>query len=125
MIKLVNILSEIKVNKPIPKFRSNDELANYMMRNPSFKKTLVDALWNTPEFKRDDDPSWNNVLNGWYEANIEQYTPYNENNEIMLDDNNDNRAYISINPKMLFTDPTSPEIYEIKLGPNTIYWQYY
>jgi hypothetical protein len=118
-------VNEMRVNKPIPKFKNNDQLANYMVLNPSFKKILVDALWNTPEWKRDDEPSWSNVLNGWYRADIEQYGFWNSGDDIMLDDGDDNRAYISLDPELLYGDPTNPRLYKIKLGPNDIYWQYY
>ena len=121
MIKLVNILKEIKVLQPIPKFKTNDELAKYMKLNSSFKKRLIDTIWDAPEWKRSEDENWNDVLNGWYNAKIEQYSDFNVEDEIMLDDKSDNRLYISIHPMVDFT----PKEQKVNLENNTFYWQYY
>ncbi len=120
MIKLTQLLKEIEILKPVPTFKTNDELASYLKKTPSYKKQLVDALWVTPDFIRDDDPNWENVLNGWYNAKVEQYVRFTEEDEILLDDGQDNRAYISIHP-MNSDDPTLIE-HKIKLGPNIFYW---
>lgn len=122
MIKLVNILKEIKVLQPIPKFKTNDELAKYMKLNSSFKKRLIDTIWDAPEWKRSEDENWNDVLNGWHNAKIEQYSDFTEEDEIMLDDKSDNRLYISIHP--MISDFTSKE-QKMNLENNTFYWRYY
>ena len=120
MIKLVQLLKEMEIIPPVPTFKTNDELASYLRKNLSYKKQLVDTIWATPDFKRDDDPSWENVLLGWYNAEVEQYVRFTDEDEILLDDGQDNRAYISIHP-MNIDDPTLTE-HKIKLGPNTFYW---
>jgi hypothetical protein len=120
MIKLTQLLKEMEITPPVPTFKTNDELASYLRKNPSYKKQLVDTIWATPDFKRDDDPSWENVLLGWYNAEVEQYVRFTEEDEILLDDGQDNRAYISIHP-MNSDDPTLIE-HKIKLGPNKFYW---
>jgi len=120
MIKLFNILNEIQINKPTPKFRNNDELANYLKKNTSFKKILLNSIWNN--FEKDDDDSWDDVIKRWYIANIEQYGPYNEDDEIMIDDGDDNRIYISINP--MSVDMLNVE-HKLILHPNIFYWQFY
>jgi hypothetical protein len=122
MIKLTQLLKEIKVLQPVPTFKTNDELASYLKKTPSYKKQLVDALWATPDFIRNADPNWENVLNGWYNTEVEQYTHFTEEDEILLDDGQDNRAYISIHP-MNIDNPTLKE-HKIKLGPNIFYWIY-
>jgi hypothetical protein len=122
MIKLLNILSEIRINKPgIPKFKNNDELANYLKKNSLGKKRLIDLIWDDPEWDRQGE-GWEDVLNGWYNADIIQYSNYNEEDEIMIDDDNDNRVYISIVP--LPYDPGLID-HKVEFGLNTIYWQYF
>ena len=121
MIKLVNLLKEIDIKKPVPTFKTNDELAKYMKLDSSFKKNLINTIWY--RFNPDwDGEVMHNVLNGWYNAPIVQYSTFNEEDEIMLDDGEDNRLYISIHS--MVSDPTSKE-YQTNLGKNTFYWQYY
>ena len=119
MIKLLNILNEIQVNRPIPKFKNNNELANYLKINTSFKKILLNLIWD--DLKKGDHYSWNDVIKGWYIANIEQYGPYNEDDEIMIDDGDDNRIYISITPMSVDMNFE----HKLILNHNIFYWQYY
>jgi hypothetical protein len=122
MIKLSNLLSEIKVNKPgIPEFKNNDELAKFLKKNPSSKKQLLDLIWDAPDWNRQGE-GWEDILNRWYNADIIQYSNYNEEDEIMIDDDNDNRVYISIIPLPYEPGVTDPKI---EFGLNTIYWQYF
>lgn len=115
-----NILSEIEVGIPIPKFKNNDELAQYLRKNPSSKKELIDTMWNAPEWNVQGG-GWEDVLNGWYSSDIMQYGKYHEEDEIMISNDDDNRAYISIHSLPKEEDVTN---HEIEFGPNTIYWQY-
>jgi len=113
----------MKVNDPVPKFTNNDQLENYLESDPTFRKKLIDAIWDSNGFNRDDDPSWENVRQRWYKQPIERFTEFNEFDEIMIDDGEDNRIYISVNP--LTADPTTPDPFTVTLGPNTFFCEYY
>jgi hypothetical protein len=121
-----NLLSEIKINKPgIPEFKNNDKLAQYLKKNPFRKKELIDAIWNSSDWRGGDEESWDYVLQGWYNNDIEQYGEYNIDDEIMVDSGEGDSANIS-------THPISPEKfgittneYRVKFGPNELYWYFY
>lgn len=121
MISLFNILNEIKVNQP-GQFKSNDELAYRLKKDPSFKRKLLDSIWHDFSLERDNNDYWDNVIKGWHTADLEQYSYFNVNDEIMFDDGYDNRIYISITPM-----PEEQDIkqHELILGPNKFYWQYF
>ena len=120
ILKQVN---EMKVNDPVPKFTNNDQLENYLESDPIFRKKLIDAIWDSNGFNRGDDPSWEDVRQGWYEQPIERFTEFNEFDEIMIDDGDDNRIYISVNP--LDGDPTAFSSFTVTLGKNTFFCEYY
>ena len=125
MIKLSNLLSEIEVGIAIPKFKNNDELVQYLRKNPSSKKELIDAIWDLDWRGGDDEDSWNYVLQGWYNNDIEQYGEYNIDDEVSIDSGEDDSVNIS-------THPISPEKfgittreYRVEFGPNELYWYFY
>jgi hypothetical protein len=115
-----NILSEIEVGMAIPKFKNNDELARYI-KNSLNKKQLIDTMWDAPKWRL-QGPDWESIRDEWYNSEIIQYGDYNESDEIMISDDDDNRAYISILPL-----PFEPDVidHKVEFGPNTIYWQYF
>lgn len=123
MIKLLNILSEIQINKPgTPKFKNNDELANYLKKNSLGKKQLIDDIWNSEGDNTEE--GWEDVLDGWYNADIEQYGNYTVDDEFWINNDGD-RIDFSINP--LKEDPYRYRdiiIHKTKFGPNIIYWRY-
>jgi hypothetical protein len=119
-----NILSEIEVGIAIPKFKNNDELAQYLRKYPSSKKDLIDAIWGL-NWRGGDENSWDYVLQGWYNNDIEQYGKYNIDDEVMVDSGEGDSAHIS-------THPISPEKfgittkeYRVIFGPNELYWYFY
>lgn len=116
-------LNEIKINSPLFKFKTNDQLSEYLKKHPSYRKEIIDAIFNSPNFKRDDDPSWEDVRQGWINNPIERFTDSTEEDELMIDDGEDNRIYISVNP--MNGDPTAFAASEIKLPPNIFYFEYY
>ena len=63
ILKQVN---EMKVNNPAPKFTNNYQLENYLESDPTFRKKLIDAIWDSYGFIHDYDPSWEDVRQGWY-----------------------------------------------------------
>jgi hypothetical protein len=125
MIKLINLLSEIEVGIAIPKFKNNDELAQYLRKNPSSKKELIDAIWDL-DWRGGDEDSWDYVLQGWHNNDIIQYGEYNIDDEISVTNGMEgDEAHIS-------THPISPEKlgittkeYRVKFGPNELYWYFY
>jgi hypothetical protein len=122
MIKLSNLLKEIEVGIGIPKFKNNDELAQYLRENPSSKEELIDAIWNSEGDNTEE--GWEDVLDGWYNADIEQYGNYTVDSEFWIN-NNDDRIDFSINPlkedRYRYRDII---IHKTKFGPNIIYWRY-
>jgi hypothetical protein len=121
MIKLTNILKEIQVNKPISKFKNNDELAHRLRTDSSFKRKLLDSVWDNPNWER-SGRDWSNVKKRWYIADIEQYSNLNYIDEILISDDNDNRLYISVHPMLTKYKQYQ---YEFILDHNKFYWQYY
>ena len=128
MIKLIDILKEVNIELPIPKFKTNDELADFLKKNPSAKRKIIDTMWNCPTWQSSnhlpEDPSWKEMLNGWHDAEIEQYGDYNEDDELMVDDGDDNRAYFSITRFSNYSSYSDIPTHKIQFGPNIIYWQY-
>jgi hypothetical protein len=116
-------LDEIKVNQFAPLFKTNNQLAEYLKENTNYRKKLIDAIFSSPEFNRAEDPSWENVRQGWYKNPIEQFGDFNDEDELMIDDGNDNRIYISVTP--LQGDPTTFTSFEVNLPPNKFYCEYY
>jgi hypothetical protein len=116
-------LNEIKINQPAPVFKTNDQFVKYLEKNSKFRKELINTIFNSPNFNKSDDPSWEDVRQGWINNPIERFTDFNEEDELMIDDNNDNRIYISINP--MSSDPTAFASFEVKLPPNKFYCEYY
>lgn len=116
-------LTEIKVNQPTPVFKTNEQLAEYLEKYPNYRKKLIDLILSSPDFNHSDDPSWEGVKQGWYNSPIEKLTDFNEGDEIMIDDGDDNRIYISINP--MGEDPSAFASFEVELPPNKFYCEYY
>lgn len=123
MIKLAG-LAEIKVNEPIPLFKTNDQLTEYLENNPKFKEKLIDAIFNSPDFNHSDDPSWDSVRQGWIESDIERFTKYHEADELMIDDYEDNRIYISVEPLKGFEADRYGGDFEVSITPNKFYCQF-
>jgi len=121
-----NILSEIEVGIAIPKFKNNDELAQYLRKNPSSKKELIDAIWNSSNWRGgDDEESWDYVLQGWYKNDIEQYGEYNIDDEVMIDSGEGDSANISTHPLSPEKRGITTHEYRVKFGPNELYWYFY
>jgi hypothetical protein len=121
MIKLTNILAEMRLNNPIPRFKTNDQHEKYLEKNYQYKKDLVDAILK--KMDKDNDPEWDYVKQGWYDAKLVRFTQYNIGDEVMIDSGSDDRAYISIHPmkiKYLWNHQ-----FTVKLGSNTFYVRYY
>jgi hypothetical protein len=121
-----NILSEIEVGIAIPKFKNNDELAQYLRKNPSSKKELIDIIWNSSDWRGgDDEESWDYVLQGWYNNDIEQYGKYNIDDEVMVDSGEGDSANISTHPLSPEKRGITTHEYRVKFGPNELYWYFY
>jgi hypothetical protein len=117
-------LDEIKVISPAPLFKTNDQLAEYLEINSNYKKRLIDAIFSSPEFNRADDPSWEDVRRRWLENPATQFVGlFTDGDELMIDDGEDNRIYISVTP--LNGDPTAFASFEVNLPPNKFYCEYY
>ena len=114
-------LGEIKIIPPNPKFQSNEQLAEYLNSYPTYKEKLIDIIFSTkwhPEYDRSNDSSWDDTRQGWLNNPVGF-----ENDELVMDDGNDNKMYISINP--IDGDPTAFASFEISLPPNKFYCEYY
>jgi hypothetical protein len=123
MIELAG-LTEIKITNPYaPLFKTNDQLAEYLKENSNYRKRLIDAIFSSPKFNRTNDPSWENVRQGWYKNPIERFGDFNDGDELMIDDGEDNRIYISVTP--LNGDPSAFASFEVNLPPNEFYCEYY
>jgi DNA-directed RNA polymerase subunit H (RpoH/RPB5) len=121
-----NILSEIRINKPgTPEFKNNDDLINYLKKNPSSKKELIDTIWKNAPWAQ--NPNWDYILPGWYKANIERYGNYNIDDEILISNPEGDMVYISTHPleqnnQMALNDMNE---YKVKFLNNELYWYFY
>ena len=130
MIKLVQLLREIEITKPVPKFRSNTELFNFIKHHPEYKKQLIDKwIDSDPENLSTEEQH----LNRLYNSDVEQANHGSsihstsddpnvvpdKNDPVLLIDEYENIIYISIESLTKVGFPDDGDI--IKLGFNTLY----
>lgn len=100
-------LDEIKVNRPIPKFKDNQDMEKYFEANDDIKGEFIKkALANT----RWDDKS----IEEWIECSIETNDLWDD--ELYINDGDDNVIHFSLDG---FEEITLKN-YKIQLGPNII-----
>ena len=119
-MKLINILKEIKVYSPIPRFETNEQFASYLRDNPRFREELVAKIVEDSDISP-ENPDWAPIIQQWKEGfdgeaedGIIIDTAWNEGDEIFLDSEWDDRLWISIND-FAWQNPT---IGKIPYGPN-------
>ena len=102
-MKLINILKEIKIYSPIPKFETNAQLASYLKNNPKFREELVDKIVEDSDISN-YNPDWEPIIQQWKEGydgmdkeGIIIGTVWNEGDELFLDSDFDDRLFISLN----------------------------
>jgi hypothetical protein len=113
MVKLAG-LNEIQVTPSI-KFKTNEQLAEYLDRNSTYKKQLINAITNSPKFNVAQNPDFRDVIQGWINNPTEMFTAFNYEDEVMIDDGDDNLIYISLKPL------SDKDTFEINLPPNKFY----
>jgi hypothetical protein len=117
-MKLINILKEIKVYSPIPRFETNEQLVSYLRSNPKFREDLVDKMVEDSGIST-YNPDWVPIIQQWKkglgdEDGINIGTVWNEEDELFLDSGWDDRLWISINDFVW----QSSTIGKIPYGPN-------
>jgi hypothetical protein len=117
-MKLINILKEIKVYSPIPRFETNEQLVSYLRSNPKFREDLVDKMVEDSGISP-ENPDWVPIIQQWKkglgdEDGINIGTVWNEGDELFLSSDFDDRLWISINDLVW----PSPTIGKIPYGPN-------
>jgi hypothetical protein len=117
-MKLINILKEIKIYSPIPKFETNAQLASYLKNNPKFREELVDKIVKDSGISP-ENPDWIPIIQQWKEGLEDENgiflgTDWNDKDEIFLSSEFDDRLYISIND-LDFNIITGQEV---PYGPN-------
>lgn len=113
-MKLTNILKEIIINKPIPKFRNNKEFYNYLINNKEFQHRIIDNFFSTD--KNEDE----------YIMSLKTNEPlYEESWEnIVILDNEEGELDLSINkPEGRFIKEDGN--YILNMGSNIIYCSLY
>lgn len=115
-------LNEISINEPVPRFQTNEQLAEYLKSHNMYREKLINTIFTSPDFHHSDDPSWDDVLQGWLHRPIEIVEETGKN-EIAINDGDDNIIYISIT--LMGDDPTIQASFEVSLPPNKFYCEYY
>jgi hypothetical protein len=116
MVKLAG-LNEIKVTPNI-KFKTNEQLAEYLDQNSIYKKQLINAITNSPKFNVAQNPDFRDVIQGWIDNPTEMFTAFNIEDEVMITDGDDNNIFISLKPL------SDKYAFEINLPPNKFYCLY-
>lgn len=123
MIKLTQLIKELDINKPIPKFRNDNELMKYLNSNIGGIKDEFIRLVLT-EMEVINEPSWDYVIKGW-EQNKIFFDSFNGEDEVLaLDDEEEDVLYFTINSDkkfLMFKDHKE----KIQLGPNIIYFKFH
>lgn len=123
MISLLKILNELEINKPIPKFKSNNQLKDFLEKNPNIKEEIIKK---SIKKVAENEDNWDYVYKGWMRQPIEQYTEFNHGDDLMIDDELDDRLYISINFKKEWIESTYPLWNDlIEITNNILYIAYY
>ncbi len=131
-MKLKDIIKELEINQPIPKFRNNNELKHYLETNQEGRNKIVDLFIKEMEFEKywEEPGAVEAVAKDWKdpEHEIEQHTDYNRNpNDLMIDDGEDNRMYLDVEDDYRVLSPEDGDGSEkqMKFGLNIIYISYY
>lgn len=130
-MKLTDIIKELEINQPIPKFRNNSELKHYLETNQQGRNQIVDLFIEEMKFKENwgEPGAVEAVARDWKnkKRKIEQHTDYNRNpNDLMIDDGEDNRMYLDIEDNYdIENEDGGSEGLKIKFGHNIIYISYY
>jgi len=128
MIKLVNLLKEIKVLQPIV-FKTNTDLFNYLKTKPDLKKKLANEYF-VKVLEMEAPQDWNNSTleqvnhGGIYGRNydedgIEIQTAPDKDDPVLIISEYENILYVSI--KSLKKDGFPDDGTIIKLDSNTLY----
>ena len=125
-MKLINILKEIRVYPPIPKFETNEQLASYLRSNPKFREDLVDRIVEDSGIST-YNPDWAPIIQQWKKGyngldhdGIMIGTTQNDGDELFLDSDFDEALFISLND-FGWESPTIDggfAIGQITYGPN-------
>jgi hypothetical protein len=101
---------------------NNAALAKLMERDPKVKQDLINLSLQAIG-PHTNDPNWNYVRKGWTKSELYIGTNYNIGDEIMLDDNEDDRLYLSVNP--IDSTVYRFEINKLNYRGQTIYQAFY
>jgi len=116
-------LEELKINKPAFKFKSNYQLKDFLEKNPTIKEEIIKK---SIKKVAENEDNWDYVEKGWMRQPIEQYTEFNHDDDLMIDDEEDDRLYISIDFKKGWVESTFPLWNDsIQIPGNTLYIAYY
>lgn len=124
MINLISLIKELGINKPIPKFKSDEELMGFLNSNSNTKDEFINLVVNEYNFN-DNDPEWGDVIRGWRQNNVRIHDNEVGDLTLMLPDNDENIIYFTLLDEHYYPEGCAPGIYEIQLGPNIIYFKYY
>ena len=123
-MKLINILKEIRVTSPMPKFETNEQLVSYLRSNPKFRRDLVDKIVEDSGIST-YNPDWNPIIQQWKEGyggmdedGIITGTVWNDGDELFLDSDFDDRLFISLNDFEWTNTLINSTIREVTYGPN-------
>jgi len=112
-------LEELKINKPTFKFKSNYQLKDFLEKNPTIKEEIIKK---SIKKVAENEDNWDYVEKGWMRQPIEQYTEFNHDDDLMIDDEEDDRLYISIDFKKGWVESTFPLWNDsIQIPGNTLY----
>jgi len=122
MIKLLDILQEITIT---PQIRNNKQLLDFANKN---KQEIINYVLKA--LGKEHDPEWNYVRDGWQKNKFQYLSDLidieNSEEEIVLDDGEDDRINLSINPFNLpDNDPWQNQTKEMNIKGVKIYWYYY
>jgi len=121
--KVERLLKELKINKPAFKFKSNYQLKDFLEKNPTIKEEIIKK---SIKKVAENEDNWDYVEKGWMRQPIEQYTEFNHDDDLMIDDEEDDRLYISIDFKKGWVESTFPLWNDsIQIPGNTLYIAYY
>lgn len=112
-------LNEIKVNKPYPIPKGNDELLDFLIKYPELKNKIIDDWFIQNRFNNAGE-GWDNVKQGWQKWKPEIF----EDGSIYINDGDDNVLYIGMDPIPNEDQPKMLETIINISGVNfyTLYW---
>ena len=120
MVKLRTLLTEIVINKPVPKFKTTKELYDYIKSYPDYKNKIIDEIVENSFLK---NGTWDEAIEVWKRENKPKLNiwanDYPDFVHITIKDEEDNSLYLSMH-NIFNTENNINE--PIKLGNNEIYY---